>query len=595
MQKDIRECCFKTIPHEGRKLVWEITHKCHFNCDYCFQQKKRQQNHFFRVLHQSDLLAICDRFDDLQVKDVLITGGEIYHIKDVLPSICKKLSKNKISYSLSTNYISDEDYITNLIELNPRALNISLDAPINKLSDFNQNQKIYITKLLDKCQERNIEVKITSVFSKLNFNNLKVYKEEINNLLRKYEDIITSVYITNPYEIGYLKTGISNSLEKQKEILKINSESDNKEIKYVNFPRFNNKLQTCFAGSKIVHIEPNGDVYPCHLFANYSPETFLLGNILSEDAKEVSSRLDNFAKQAVEGITHYMKNNEVCQHCNSRLDCGGGCIAEILSQGELIEPQLICKKIPYPKKQELFEPTNQKQIDYEIEKNDLSEYEEKEIIEYIKSNIRRQNHDLAHGFDHTECVVRLATYLAKKENSNLRIVKAAAYFHDFEPRKKLIFESHTKISAQIAVSFLKKLNFSDNELEEIYNCIATSSYGASELGNEPNNIEAKIVRDADWLEAIGARGIARVFAFAPSHNCEVLGEVRWDPSNPIKKRTSLIGPDPTPIYHFFSKLLWIKDKILTKSAKEIADIRHKRLVQFLIDYKSEMSEDSFLN
>jgi uncharacterized protein len=58
---------------------------------------------------------------------------------------------------------------------------------------------------------------------------------------------------------------------------------------------------------------------------------------------------------------------------------------------------------------------------------------------------------------------------------------------------------------------------------------------------------------------------------------------------------SRFGPDPSPIYHFSSKLLKIKDKVSTKTGKEIAEIRHNRLLSFLSNYKKEMEENSFLS
>ena len=71
-----RECCFRTAPPEGRRLVWEITHACKMDCDYCFQQKKRLSNQI-RVLNSRDLLVVCENLPRLKVTDVLLTGGEI--------------------------------------------------------------------------------------------------------------------------------------------------------------------------------------------------------------------------------------------------------------------------------------------------------------------------------------------------------------------------------------------------------------------------------------------------------------------------------------------------------------------------------------
>jgi uncharacterized protein len=292
-------------------------------------------------------------------------------------------------------------------------------------------------------------------------------------------------------------------------------------------------------------------------------------------------------------VTEYKSKNTKCLTCEHEKKCAGGCLAEIISIGNLIEPNLICKIIPTPKPIKLYKPTPSAFLDISSNGADLTGQENDAISDHVKKNLRKYR-DLAHGYDHTECVVKLSRFIGKKEGANLRIVTAAAYFHDFEPRQKLIFESHTKLSAHKAVSFLKRLHsFSKDELDRIYHCIDTSSYGSASLGYIPETIEAKVVRDADWLDAIGARGIARVFAFGATHGCETLGECYWDPENPPQMKMSLIGPDPSPIYHFFSKLLWVKDKVITDTGKKIAKIRHERLVNFLRNYYNEMESEPF--
>jgi len=121
--------------------------------------------------------------------------------------------------------------------------------------------------------------------------------------------------------------------------------------------------------------------------------------------------------------------------------------------------------------------------------------------------------------------------------------------------------------------------------------IISSSYESYLKGKEATTIEAKVVRDADWLDAIGARGIARVFVFAGYYHCPEMGSVDWDPDNPVKLDMSPIGPDPSPIYHFFSKLLWLKDLMQTETGKKEAEKRHQFMVDFLKRYKSECQID----
>jgi HD superfamily phosphodiesterase len=259
--------------------------------------------------------------------------------------------------------------------------------------------------------------------------------------------------------------------------------------------------------------------------------------------------LNSFAKQIDEAVIEYKRITNECSKCSQLNECGGGCLAEIISAGNMIEPQLFCESIPYPETEIYgisFRPTA---MSLDENQKDLTELEENKIKEYVFNNIKKRQHDLSHSYDHVVAVVNNARYIAKKEGANLRIVTAAAYFHDFSPRRKLIYECHTKSSANAAVNFLSSIGFNDLDLEEIFKCIGASSYGAAEMGVQHHSLEARIVRDADLLDAIGARGIARVFASA--HNCETLGDVEWDIDNPPKKTVSLVGPDPSPIYHFF--------------------------------------------
>jgi len=218
----------------------------------------------------------------------------------------------------------------------------------------------------------------------------------------------------------------------------------------------------------------------------------------------------------------------------------------------------------------------------------LTPEEEKRIRDYVKEKVR--GNDIAHGWDHIECVVNLARKIGKKEGANMRILIPAAYFHDIVPRKSVgEHDEHSKASAKEAGNFLKRIGFTDEEIEMIMRTIVTSSYEAHERGIEPELLEAKVLRDADLLDAMGARGIARVFAFAGAYGCpEGLGKLEWDPRNPPKFKMNLKGPDPSAIYHFASKLLWLKDSILTEEGKRLARGRHEFMIKFLERYGKEI-------
>ncbi len=212
--------------------------------------------------------------------------------------------------------------------------------------------------------------------------------------------------------------------------------------------------------------------------------------------------------------------------------------------------------------------------------------QEKQIREFAKEKLK--NADIAHGFDHAEYEVGMAKKIALSEGANLRLVIPAAYLHDLVSRGEAErFDLHTDESAALGKQFLEKIGFSAAEIDEIVEVIRTSSYESYLEGNEPASLEAKVVRDADWLDSMGARGIARVFAFAGHYGCPEMGKVDCDPEQPKKLEMNVLGPDPSPIYHFFSKLLWLKELMQTETGRTEAEKRHRFMVDFLKRYKAE--------
>ncbi len=169
----------------------------------------------------------------------------------------------------------------------------------------------------------------------------------------------------------------------------------------------------------------------------------------------------------------------------------------------------------------------------------MSPEQEEQIRAFVKGKL--QEADIAHGFDHIEYVVNMARKIALREGANLRIVIPAAYLHDVVSRGEVdSFHLHTDESAAVGKQFLEGLGFSPAEVQEIGNVIATSSYESYLKGVEPASLEAKVVRDADWLDSIGARGIARVFAFAGHYGCPEMGKVDRDPDNPEKLEMNIL-------------------------------------------------------
>ena len=217
----------------------------------------------------------------------------------------------------------------------------------------------------------------------------------------------------------------------------------------------------------------------------------------------------------------------------------------------------------------------------------LKPEEEKAIRRFVR--LRMKPLDPAHGFDHVECVVRLTLKIGRAEGANLRIAVTAAYLHDLPPENvKGKFDYSTEDSAREAEAFLAKIGFPRDEIGRVVEAILPASYSMHLKGVRPKTLEAKVVRDADFLDAMGARGIARVFATSAYYGVRRLGRVRWNPERPVRLPPSLKGPDPTPIYHFYSKLLWLKDLMQTETGRKIAEQRHQYMVEFLKRFSAEV-------
>ena len=212
--------------------------------------------------------------------------------------------------------------------------------------------------------------------------------------------------------------------------------------------------------------------------------------------------------------------------------------------------------------------------------------DEEAIQKYVEHKLKEA--DIAHGWDHIRCVVNLCRIIGKEENANFRILIPAAYFHDIILRDKANMYKNFRLEcANEAEKFLSSLSFSVDEIESIKETIITAAYEEHETGNKAKTKEAKVLHDADCLDAIGARGIAREFAYTGYSGCKEIGKIPCKIDNPVKLGMNLNGIDPSPIYHFFSKLIWLKDSMYTRKGKEIALARHNYMINFLKRFDSE--------
>ena len=204
------------------------------------------------------------------------------------------------------------------------------------------------------------------------------------------------------------------------------------------------------------------------------------------------------------------------------------------------------------------------------------------VFDSLKEEIKKETKkDAAHDFEHILRVYKNAQKICKKENANEKLVLSAVLLHDLvlysKSDKRSKFSSIR--SAQKSKQILKKHGFSDKEITIISDAIRDHSFSQRKI---PDSIEGKILQDADRLDAIGAIGIARVFATGGS-----LGRPFYNPDDAFCKQRK---PDDHvwTVDHFFQKLLKLESLMNTKSGKIEAKKRTKILKEFLAQLKEEI-------
>jgi len=204
------------------------------------------------------------------------------------------------------------------------------------------------------------------------------------------------------------------------------------------------------------------------------------------------------------------------------------------------------------------------------------------VLDLLKKEVYdRQINDSAHDFQHIMRVYNNAKKICKKENVNEKLVLSAVLLHDIvsypksDKRSKLSSMESAKKSKKI----LKKLNFSQEEIKIISDAIRDHSFSRKKI---PATIEGKILQDADRLDALGAIGIARVFAVGGLEKRSF-----YNLQDPFCN--SRLPDDTTwTLDHFYRKLLKLESLMNTNSARAEAKRRTKVLKNFLIQLKKEI-------
>ena len=200
-------------------------------------------------------------------------------------------------------------------------------------------------------------------------------------------------------------------------------------------------------------------------------------------------------------------------------------------------------------------------------------------IEFVKKTF--ESDFSGHDYFHTMRVFNIANTIAEKEGADQEIVGLSALLHDVDDRKLSPETCENKTRAR---DFLKENGVDDEKIELICSIIGQVAY----MGKDsvvPSTIEGKCVQDADRLDAIGAVGIARAFAYGGNHN-------RYMHNPDIEPKLNMTAEEyrqsnSTTINHFYEKLFNLKDMMSTNSAREIAESRDKYMRDFVATFLEE--------
>ena len=187
-----------------------------------------------------------------------------------------------------------------------------------------------------------------------------------------------------------------------------------------------------------------------------------------------------------------------------------------------------------------------------------------------------------HDWDHVLRVHNLCMHIGRVEGADLEVLSSAAYLHDvgrcYEERDISI--CHAEKGAEISRGILDRTTFPTEFKDAVIHCIRTHRFRDD---NVPLTLEAKVLYDADKLDAIGAIGVARAYSYAGEHNQRLISDFEHDYGSEL----SVDHSNHSPIKEYRVKLSKIKERMLTSEGKRIAEERDS----FMKTYFSRLQKE----
>lgn len=207
------------------------------------------------------------------------------------------------------------------------------------------------------------------------------------------------------------------------------------------------------------------------------------------------------------------------------------------------------------------------------------------LVKKIQALVYEQFKSDATGHDHyhIDRVFRMATRIQQEEGGNLEVIQLAALLHDISDHK--LNGGKLNDGARVARKILLEQNVEKTITDQVCDIIDRVSFKGAKVQDDMPTLEGQIVQDADRLDAIGAIGIARAFAYGGRKERPI-----YDTGKKPVLHTSFesyANGESHTINHFYEKLLLLKSRLHTNTAKRIGEQRHKLMEDYLDAFMKE--------
>lgn len=208
-----------------------------------------------------------------------------------------------------------------------------------------------------------------------------------------------------------------------------------------------------------------------------------------------------------------------------------------------------------------------------------------DLVKKVSNFVISQYCDIATGHDwyHIDRVRNNALFIQSKEGGDKLVIELAALLHDISDYK--FNGGDEKLGGMVSFKAIIDCGGTAELAQQISEIVDSVSYKGADVEDTTNSIEAKIVQDADRLDALGAIGIARTFAYGGKKGTPI-----YDPAIPYELHDSFEkykNSKSTSINHFYEKLLLLPDKMHTSTAKKLAEERIRFMKNFLAQFYDE--------